>query len=85
MENFNHTLTIENMQKIKVLDALEVEGFSSREIRLKLKDKTQLVIGGENLKITCFDDKNGSFMAVGKIVSTRYKQGVSNAFKKVFN
>jgi hypothetical protein len=84
MENCNHTLTIDNMQKIKVLDAKEVLAFSSKEIKIKLSDKTILVVGGENLKITCFDDKNGSFIAVGKILSTRYKQGVTSAIKKVF-
>lgn len=84
MENLHH-LTIENKRKLTVTDAKEVMSFSDKEIKLGLKDGGVLSVLGENLKITCFDDKNGTFCAVGKIFSTRYKEKAQTFIKKVFS
>ena len=74
MENFKHSLTVENKSKVLVTDALEVISFSDKEIKLSLKDGGVLTVYGENLKITCFDDANGNFTAVGVISATKYKE-----------
>ncbi len=84
MENLIQNLVIENKSKISVNSVLEVLAFSDKEIRLKLKDNTQLYILGLNLKINCFDNKNLSFLASGSIEGVRYKGAQENLLKKVF-
>ncbi len=83
MENLIQNLVIENKSKISVNSVLEVLAFSEKEIRLKLKDNTQLYIFGANLKINCFDNKNLSFLASGSIEGVKYKGAQENLLKKV--
>ncbi len=83
MENVSQNIVIENKSKISVTLVSEVLAFSDREIRLKLKDNTILVIVGSNLKINCFDNKNLTFLAVGSIEQVRSRGG-ENLMKRVF-
>lgn len=84
MENFVHSLVIENKSRINLTSVLEVLAFSDKEIKLKLKDNTILIVLGTLLKITCFDNKNGNFVAQGVIDSIKYKPKEENVLKKVF-
>ncbi len=84
MENNIHNLTIENKSRINLTNVLEVLAFSDKEIKIKLKDNTVLVVFGSALKITCFDNKNGNFIAQGVIESVKYKPKEENVLKKVF-
>ena len=82
MEN-KHVLTLDSMKVLSLSNALEVIAFSDREIRVKLKDNVILTVQGSNLKITCFDDKNGNFSAVGDFTLVKYKTGVESFIKRV--
>ncbi|MBE5744313.1 MAG: hypothetical protein E7358_06340 [Clostridiales bacterium] len=82
MEN-KHVLTLDSQKVLSITNALEVLSFSDREIRIKLKDNTVLTAQGSELKITCFDDKNGTFTAVGNFTIVKYRTGVDGLIKRV--
>lgn len=84
MENFVHSFTLENKTRISVTAVSEVTAFSDKEIKLKLKDNTLLAISGVNLKISCFDNKNATFLASGQVEGVRYRGVGENLVKKVF-
>ena len=85
MENLLvHSITIENKSRVNINNVLEVVAFSDKEIKLKLKNNEILFIYGSALKISCFDNKNGSFLASGTVESVRYKSAQDNLIKKVF-
>ena len=84
MENIVHSIVIDNKSRMSITSVSEVTAFSDKEIRLKLKDNTVLLILGTSLKISCFDNKNGNFTALGSIESIRYKGAQDNLIKKVF-
>ncbi len=84
MENTVHSIIIENKSRVNITSVLEVTSFSDKEIKLKLKDNTVLFIFGSALKISCFDNKNGNFTALGSIENVRYKGVQDNLIKKVF-
>ena len=82
MDNCLHILTVENQKSVRATGVKEVTFFNDREIRLKLCCGATLKILGEGLKITGFDDKNGTFNALGKVFGTSYKT-TENILKKV--
>lgn len=82
MEN-KHVLTLDSKKILTLSNALEVLAFSDREIKIKLKDNTVLTAQGTDFKITCFDDKNGSFSAVGNFTLVKYKTSVDGFIKRV--
>ena len=84
MENIVHSIVVENKSRINITSVSEVTAFSDKEIKLKLKDNTSLFIFGSALKISCFDNKNGTFTALGSIENIRYKDAQDNLIKKVF-
>ena len=84
MESINHSVIIDNKSRINITSVFEVLAFSDKEIKLKLKDNSIITVFGNNLKITCFDNKNGSFIAQGVIDSIKYKPKEENVLKKVF-
>ena len=85
MENtLTHTIVVENKSRINATCISEVLAFSDKEIKLKLKNNNLLFIYGLNLKIACFDNKNGNFIAGGVIESVRYKDAQLGIVKKVF-
>ena len=84
MENICNSLVIENKSRINITSVNEVLAFSDKEIKLKLKDNTIIIVLGSALRITCFDNKNGNFIAQGVIDSVKYKPKEENVLKKVF-
>lgn len=82
MEN-KHVLTLDSKKVLNLSNALEVLAFSDKEIKIKLKDNTILIVQGTDLKITCFDDKNGSFSAVGNFTLVKYKTDATSFVKRV--
>ncbi len=84
MENIVHSIVVENKSRINITSVSEVTAFSDKEIKLKLKDNTVLFIFGSALKISCFDNKNGTFTALGSIENIKYKDAQDNLIKKVF-
>ena len=84
MENFKHSLTVENKSKVLVTDTLEVISFSDKEIKLKLKDNTILRVEGDNLKILSFDNLGGDLRVQGKISVLKYHEKSEPFIKRVF-
>lgn len=82
MENNLHTFLIESRKRVTATMIEEVLSFSDREIRLKCKDGSSILIVGQTLKILCFDNKVGSFTMSGDIESVRYKSQHENFIKK---
>lgn len=84
MDNSIHSLVVENKKKLSVTLAKEVTSFSDKEIKIKLRSGSVLLVVGDGLKITAFDESSGNFIAVGNIQGTRYKDAGENLLKKVF-
>ncbi len=84
MENFKHSLTIENKNKVLITEVIEVLAFSDKEIKLKLKDSSVVTIEGENLKILSFDNVGGDFTMQGKINLLKYREKNESLVKRVF-
>ncbi len=84
MENYKHTLTIENKSKVYLTDVIEVLAFSDKEIKLKLKDGNLVLIEGNGLKILAFDNNGGDFSMQGKIINIKYRDKSQSIMKKVF-
>ena len=84
MENICHNVTVESRARITITGVLEVLSFSDKEIVLKLKDNKRIVVVGSNLKIVCFDNKNGNFTAQGLVDEFKYKGVQEGVLKKVF-
>ena len=82
MENNLHTFLIESRKRITATQIDEVLGFTDREIRLKTKENTNIIITGQSLKILCFDNKNGAFTMSGTVETVRYRQSGENFIKK---
>lgn len=83
MDNL-HLLTIDNRKRLTASGVLEVKEFSDREVKLKLSDKTILILYGNNFKIGGFDEKSGNVLMTGDIISLRYKGKEESLLKKVF-
>ena len=84
MDNSIHSLVVENKKKLSVTLAKEVMSFSEKEIKIKLRSGSVLLVVGDGLKITAFDELSGNFTAIGNIQGTRYKDAGENLLKKVF-
>lgn len=84
MENYKHTLTIENKSKVYLTDVIEVLSFSDKEIKLKLKDGNLVLIEGNDLKILAFDNTGGDFSMQGRIINIKYRDKSQSIMKKVF-
>ena len=84
MENYKHTLTIENKSKVYLTEVLEVLAFSDKEIKLKLKDGNGIIIEGSDLRILAFDNSGGDFSMQGKILLIKYRDKSQSLIKKVF-
>lgn len=83
MDNL-HLLTIDNRKRLTASGVLEVKEFSDREVKLKLSDKTILILYGNNFKIGGFDEKSGNVLMTGDIISLKYKGKEESLIKKVF-
>ena len=83
MDNL-HLLTIDNRKRLTASGVLEVKEFSDREVKLKLSDKTILILYGNNFKIGGFDEKSGNVLMTGDIISLKYKGREESLLKKVF-
>ena len=83
MQN-NHLLTINDKKRVDITSVSEVLAFSDKEIKLKLVDKTTLLISGNNLKISVFDNNSGNATLHGDISLIKYKGKDDTFIKKVF-
>lgn len=83
MDNL-HLLTIDNRKRLTASGVMEVKEFSDREVKLKLSDKTILILYGNNFKIGGFDEKSGNVLMTGDIISLKYKGKEESLLKKVF-
>ena len=83
MDNL-HLLTIDNRKKLTASGVMEVKEFSDKEVKLKLSDKTILILYGNNFKIGGFDEKSGNVLLTGDITSIKYKGKEESLIKKVF-
>lgn len=67
----NHTVTIDNREKITITDILEIDSFDECEIRATLK-RGAMVIKGEKLHIQILDLQEGKAVIAGIINSLMY-------------
>ncbi len=77
-----HTLTIENQKRLSATAVGEVDGFSDKEIRLKLVNGKRIIIYGQNLKVINFQKQSGNFMADGEINRVIYQNKTAGNFFK---
>ena len=83
MENA-HFLTVDNKKSANITAVSEVLAFSDKEVKLKLFDKTVMIISGNGLKIAGFDNSNGKALILGEIFFIKYKGKEESFIKKVF-
>ena len=83
MDN-KHLVTIDDRKKFSATAVSEVLSFSDKEVKLKLNDKTVMVITGNGLKIAGFDNGSGNALILGEIFLIKYKGKEENFLKKVF-
>lgn len=83
-KRFNNII-LENRNKLSLSGVIEVTNFDDETIMLNT-DLGTLVIKGENLKISSFENATGDLSANGNIIAMVYKQDNSkeNFIKKVF-
>lgn len=76
MQEFSHSLTIEQRKNLTASGVESVKAFSETRIELELSgSKTRLSITGTGLKISGFSKSNGTFSATGTVESVRYGGG----------
>ena len=61
-----------------------VEGFSDKEIRLKLVGDTRLILSGSGLKITDFSTKTGELSVIGQVLGLKYLKKDEKLIKRLF-
>lgn len=83
MENLQ-CLTIKNKNALDASGVAEVKEFSDKEVKLKLTDKTVLILTGNNFKMGGFDEKSGNVLIYGEITCLKYKGKEESLIKKVF-
>ncbi|NLD19505.1 MAG: sporulation protein YabP [Clostridiales bacterium] len=67
----NHTVTIDNREKLTITEIADVDSFDEEEIRATLL-KGAMVIRGEKLHIQMLDLKEGSAVITGTVNSIMY-------------
>ena len=83
LENL-HLLTLENRKRASITSVSEVLAFSDKEVKLKLNDKTIMIITGNGLKIGGFDNSSGNAVILGEVFLVKYKGKEESFIKKVF-
>lgn len=77
MQEFSHSIQIEQRKNITVTGVESVKAFSSTKIELVLIGTSQqLYITGADLKITDFSKIKATFSASGTVDSVRYGNGI---------
>ena len=61
-----------------------VEGFSDKEIKVKLDGDNRLVLTGNELKITDFSTKTGDLTVIGQIGGLKYLKKDEKLIKRLF-
>ena len=61
-----------------------VEGFSDKEIKLRLNGDTRLVLSGNGLKITDFSTKTGELCVRGQVLGLKYLKKDEKLIKRLF-
>lgn len=76
MQDFSHSLSIDQRKSIAVSGVEGVKAFSESRIELILHgSSTRLTILGSGLKITAFSKTSGAFSALGTIECVKYGGG----------
>lgn len=79
----NHALTLENREKCVMTGISEVLSYSPGEIALA-SDGGRLTVTGENLKITKYNEHDGSLSFTGKVSAIRYDAKKVPVLKRIF-
>ncbi len=81
----NHTLTLLNRESLSLSGICEVVSVSEKNLVCNLKNGN-LIIFGENLKVTKLDVESGKVELSGKVDSIKYSGSKSKEkfFKKLF-
>ena len=61
-----------------------VEGFSDKEIKLRLNGDIRLVLSGNGLKITDFSTKSGELCVIGQVLGLKYLKKEAKLIKRLF-
>lgn len=79
-----HALSLEEQKKLVMTDVKEVIYFTEKEIRVLLMNGGKISVFGEELKITVFNNQNGSFAAMGKVKTVKYLGKQESFVKRLF-
>lgn len=78
----NESLTIENRKRLYMTEVVSVDAFSEEMLKLTVGDK-KVIVGGNNLKITAFNQAQKTLNVEGEIVQIKY-EGAKTPFVKRF-
>ena len=81
IENFK--LELENRKKLTMSGVQSVDGFTSQSLKLIVAGK-RVVINGENIKITAFNNNTGILVADGLFEEIKYLGEKTTLVKKLF-
>ncbi len=76
-------LTLEGQKRLTMTGVESVDGFSEQSLKLSISGK-RVLITGNHIKISSFNQATGSFMADGNFDSVRFDGKKGNFFKRVF-
>ena len=79
----NESLTIENRKRLYMTEVISVDAFSEEVLKLTVCDK-KVVISGNNLKITAFNQAQKTLNAEGEILQIKYDVVKVPILKRVF-
>ena len=85
----NHSVQIDNREKMTITDIREIDSFDEEEIRASLRQGA-MVIRGEDLHINKFSVESGELFVEGSIYALTYsdesmkKGGSGGFFSKMF-
>lgn len=83
-QNKNHSVKIESGQGFFATAIAEVLSFNEKEIRLAIFGGGRLIVLGENLKISGFNNQLGELKVSGKVLSLKYLSAVISPVKRLF-
>jgi hypothetical protein len=79
----NESLTIENRKRLYMTEVVSVDAFSEEMLKLTVGDK-KVIVGGNNLKITAFNQTQKTLNVEGEIVQIKYEGAKSPLIKRFF-
>lgn len=86
MENINYNnerLVLEARKVLTISGVESVDGFSSENLKLSLKEQ-KIFVFGQNIKITAYDNNSKMFSAEGDFYEIKYNVKKEPLLKRLF-